>query len=103
MASALGATFLLNDATLRPLLIATLVVTLIGSALTFRLHRNPLPVILTAISGPWIYFFTFVHWTPPLVWTGLAVLIGAQLWDYRRTRACTRNVATANTVAGESR
>ena len=48
LASAVGATFLTRDATLKPLLVATIILTLVGSALTYRRHGNPLPLILTA-------------------------------------------------------
>ena len=41
LASAVGATFLTKDATLRPVLAATLALTVVGSALTYWRHRNP--------------------------------------------------------------
>ena len=40
IATALGATFLTRDATLKPLLIVTLLVTCAGSALTYWRHRH---------------------------------------------------------------
>ena len=112
LASAVGATFLTKDATLRPVLAATLALTVVGSALTYWRHRNPLPLLLTAAAGAWVFLFTFVivgrahagshdtmagmastsghagtpapHW--PLVWAGLAVFLAAQVWDVVRVR-----------------
>jgi hypothetical protein len=113
LASAVGATFLTKDATLKPLLAATIALTLAGSALTYWRHRNPFPLLLTALAGTWVFLFTFVivgtahagtgdtmagmatsghagmptpHW--PLVWAGLALFLGAQLWDVVRVRSC---------------
>src|SRR5712691_4114239 len=60
LASAVGATFLTRDATLKPLLAATIALTVVGSALTYRRHRNPFPLLLTAVAGAWVFLFTFV-------------------------------------------
>jgi len=83
LASAAGATFLTEDATLQPLLIGTIILTLVGSALTYRRHRNPLPLTLTALAGAWVFLSIFtIGGTPhPVVWAGLAVFLGVQVWD----------------------
>jgi threonine/homoserine/homoserine lactone efflux protein len=88
-----------------PALVIMVVIAVIGSAFTFRRHRNPLPMVVTLAGGAWIYWFAF-HATSHgghmndhmgdnmaqpsnLVWIGLAALIGAQVYDaYRTTRAC---------------
>lgn len=90
LASAIGATFLTRDATLKPLLVATIVLTVVGSALTYRRHRNPLPLILTALAGAWVFLFIFtISGAPrPVVWAGLAVFLGVQVWDLILMRRC---------------
>ena len=90
LASAARATFLTEDATLKPLLAATIILTLVGSALTYRRHRNPLPLILTALAGAWVFLFIFtIGGTPqPVVWAGLAVFLGVQVWDLILIRRC---------------
>jgi len=97
LASAVGATFLTRDATLKPLLIATLTLTVIGSALTYGRHRNPIPLLLTALSGIWVYSFIFVitGTAKPVVWAGLATLIGVQIWDVFLVRKCQSPQATS--------
>ena len=55
LATALGATFLTRDSTLEPLLGITLLITVVASALTYRRHRNPLPLVLTFLAGALIY------------------------------------------------
>lgn len=59
LATAVGATFLTRDATLQPLLIVTLAVTVLGSALTFRRHRNPAPLALTVLASALVYLAVF--------------------------------------------
>ena len=96
LASAVGATFLTRDATLKPLLIATITLTVVGSALTYWRHRNPVPLLLTALSGIWVYSFIFVitGTAKPVVWAGLATLIGVQIWDLVLVRKCQSRQAT---------
>jgi len=55
LATAVGATFLTRDSSLRPLLAASLAVTVLGSALTFRRHRRPGPLALTSTAAIWVY------------------------------------------------
>ncbi len=100
LASAVGATFLTRDATLKPLLVATIILTVVGSALTYRRHRNPLPLILTALAGAWVFLFIFtIGGTPrPVVWAGLAVFLGVQVWDLILIRRC----RTARPESGET-
>jgi hypothetical protein len=59
LATAIGATFLTQDAVLRPLLAATLLLTAAGSALTWRGHRNPIPLIVTVLSGAGLFLAIF--------------------------------------------
>lgn len=90
LASAVGATFLTRDATLKPLLLASITLTVVGSALTYWRHRNPVPLLLTVLSGAWVYLSIFViaGVARPAVWAGLAVLIGVQIWDVVLVRKC---------------
>jgi hypothetical protein len=115
LSTAMGATFLTRDATLRPLLAASLAVTVAGSALTFWQRRRPWPLALSAVAALWIYAFVYVvnshsgqvgdHMGDhagthsagfsggrlAAIWLGLAVLVGSQAWDLldarRRRRA----------------
>src|SRR5438876_4683518 len=106
-ASSIGATFLTRDSSLRPILIATLAVTVVGSSLTFwRYCQTVVPLALTVAASVWIYLAVFasaghdamhdnmahahraaVHHhalsggRQTLAGIGLAVLIGAQLRD----------------------
>lgn len=114
LGTSLGATFLTRDSSLRPLLAATLAVTVAGSAVTFWRHRGLVwPLAATAAAAVLIYGAVYVglgaggmhdhmageapagpgasdgglgNFRLALVWTGAVLLIGAQLWDLRRVR-----------------
>ena len=127
-APALGATFLTRDSTLEPILIVTLLVTCAGSAFTYWRYRRTIgPLALTVVASVWIYLLVFgldaghgghgamhdhmndthasstVHHglstgRQSLVWVGLAVLVGAQVWDLvriRQPRTLTEPIAAA--------
>lgn len=121
--TAIGATFLTTDATLRPLLIVSLVITIAGSAFTWHRHRNPLPLLLTVVAAVTI-FLSFNgnalfghtaggHSGDPMgdgmgdgsataglpgglgVWIGLTLLVAAQVWDIWRLRQLKHQNASA--------
>lgn len=115
----MGATFLTQDSTLRPILAGTLALTVAGSALTYWRHRHPGQLILTALAAVWVYGVIFLaggshggyadvsttdHMADhdhasahaglgggrlALAWVGLAVLVAAQVWDV--VRVCRRS------------
>jgi hypothetical protein len=60
LVTALGATFLTRDSALRPILAATLAVTIAGSALSYWRHRRPGPLVLTTLAAVWVYSVVFV-------------------------------------------
>lgn len=115
LTSAVGATFLTDDSSLRPILGATLALTVVASALTFARHRRPGPLIVTAIAATSVYTVIFVIGAGgssgatamadqmtnhsaghgglgggrlAIAWTGLAVLVAAQVWDVVSVRRC---------------
>lgn len=118
LGTSLGATFLTRDSSLRPLLAATLMVTVAGSLLTFWRHRALVwPLAATVAAAVLIYSAVYVGLGPggmndgmageapagpgvghgglgngrlAMVWVGAVVLIAAQLWDLRRVRRSRR-------------
>ncbi len=75
VASALGLGFLINDATLLPLLILFLLVLLWGLWLGLRHHRNPLVLVVGLASCVVTVFFLFVRFSRPLAYLGIAGLV----------------------------
>lgn len=76
----MGAGFLINDAMLIPLFIALLALSLWLLFRSARAHRNLRPVYaagagaLAALAGLWT--------STIVLFAGLAVMVGASLWDY---------------------
>jgi hypothetical protein len=60
LSTAVGATFLTRDSSLRPLLALTLVVTVAGSALTYWRRRRPWPLAVSVASAVWVYSFVYL-------------------------------------------
>jgi hypothetical protein len=87
LVSAAGVGYLLTDRYLQPLLIIVLLITIGASALTFRRHRNAVPLIVTALSGGTVYWFIYRDYQVPIVWVGAAAMIAAQVWDVLAVRA----------------
>jgi hypothetical protein len=90
--SALGVGFLVQDRYLAPALVALVALTVAGSVLTFRRHRNPVPLTITALAGASLYWDIYVHYNLTAVWVGAAALLGAQVWDVLAVRACLRRL-----------
>ncbi|HLH38447.1 MAG TPA: MerC domain-containing protein [Bryobacteraceae bacterium] len=86
--AALGLGFLINDAILRPLMIAFLAVTFIGLLFGFRVHRRLWPLVIAAGSGVIAYLFTFVRHTAALAYLGIAGLIVASVLNVLMRRRC---------------
>lgn len=79
VASALGLGFLINDATLVPLLILFLLVQLGGLWLGLRHHRNPLALIVGLASAVVTVVFLFVRFSRPLAYLGIAGLVASSV------------------------
>jgi mercuric ion transport protein len=79
--SAAGVGFLINDAILFPLLFVSLGITIFGSYLTFRQHRNRLPLVVTIICSVLIVAGIFLA-LPRLVYSGLTASVLTQVGDW---------------------
>ena len=127
LSTSLGATFLTRDSSLRPLLAATLAVTVTASAFTFWRHRGLVwPFAATAAAAIMIYGAVYIGLGPggmndgmagdapptpgaghsglgngrlTIVWTGAVLLIGAQMWDVLRVRRSRSAPSTRADVA----
>jgi mercuric ion transport protein len=89
VAAAAGLGFLVNDAVLRPLLIAFLAISVLGLGLGYRIHRRPLAVIVAALSAFAVYFFIYVRTITLFAYLGIAGLVAASILNiaFRRKRA----------------
>lgn len=87
----LGSTLALLVPWFRPLLIVSLVIAASAFALSFRAHKNPLPLILTLIGGGLIYYGGYIQFEQNLIYVGgllLIVSIGLDWWFRKKVREC---------------
>lgn len=86
--SAIGIGFLINDAILLPLLIVFLGVSITGLYYSFKMHKTRWPLILGGISSIFIIFFIYGWFLKPMVYLGLAGLVGSSVWNVLLKRRC---------------
>lgn len=85
--SAVGLGFLINDATLLPLLVVFGAILLLGLALGMRHHRSPWAFLLGLVSAFATIFFIFVRFSRGLAIAGILGLIVSSLLNiYLRQR-----------------
>ncbi len=85
--SAVGLGFLVNDATLLPLLVVFAGVLLLGLGLGVRHHRSPWALILGLVSAIVTVVFLFVRYSRGLAILGVAGLVGSSILNiYLRQR-----------------
>ena len=124
--SAMGASFLLNDRYLEPLLAGTLLLTLLIAGLHLRRHHRPGPFLLSFVAAGSVFFAIYgttvlphaaggdhmadgmaatPTWSPFLAYGAILVLLGAQVWDlwlYRRCATKTVPVPTGSTLVSSA-
>jgi F0F1-type ATP synthase membrane subunit c/vacuolar-type H+-ATPase subunit K len=100
IASALGAGFLLHDETLRPLLIATLLIAVVGHVLNWRRHRNSWVLAMAVTSAVLLYVSIFGGGPGALAWPAFLLLIGASVLEYLIARRSSRDDQSINDSEG---
>lgn len=91
IAAGLSSVLLLVGTWFVPLLIGLIGVSVIGFLLSYRRHKNPLPVVLAVASGALMYDSRYVAFNQSLTYVGVAVLlaaIGLDWWIRQRTTDC---------------
>lgn len=74
-----------------PALLGMIGISAVGFALSWRGHRNPLPLVLALAAGGAIYTAGYVVYSRPLTFVAAALLTAAAGLDWlarRRTAAC---------------
>lgn len=75
----------------KPLLIVALVIAVIAFAISFRLHRNPLPLILALLGGGLMYYGGYIRFEQNLIYIGgflLLTSVGYDWWARRNNKEC---------------
>ena len=87
----LGTTLALLVPWFKPLLIISLIITAIAFALSFRVHKNPLPLILAILGGGLMYYGGYIRFEQNLIYLGgvlLLLSVGLDFWFRRQVRNC---------------
>lgn len=74
-----------------PVLLLLVAISLVGFYLSFRTHKNPLPLILTVIAGSLMYYGRYVNYSNTFAYIGGVLLIGAIGLDWlirRNNKEC---------------
>jgi len=86
--SAIGATFLINDAILLPLLLVSLIISVSGIFVSFTKHKKVFPPILSIVSAIITFVFLFVVYVKILIYVGLIGLIVASVINSMYIKKC---------------
>jgi len=87
--SIIGVSVDLDEGLFIKIISGLLVVALLGMAYSFRTHRHPAPLVLSATAAAvlvWVFYGTY---SQVLEMAGFGGLVAASVWDFRiRKRAC---------------
>lgn len=75
----------------KPLLVVALIIAVIAFAISFRLHRNPLPLILALLGGGLMYYGGYIRFEQNLIYIGgflLLTSVGYDWWARRNNKEC---------------
>lgn len=76
---------------LKPLLVIVIISALIGLGISFRVHRNFSPIVLTLIAGGLMYYGNYVSYNPNMTYLGgflIITAIGSDWWLRRKSHKC---------------
>lgn len=74
-----------------PLLLILVTISLIGFFLSYRTHRNPLPLILTIGAGALMYYGRYINYNNIVAYMGgllLIIAVGLDWWIRRNNKEC---------------
>lgn len=68
------------DPVLRPIFVTLLLVSIGTAYLSFRTHKSPQALLLTALSGGLLYGSIYIWMSEPLYYASFTGMLGAALW-----------------------
>lgn len=87
----LGSALALAVPWFKPLLIISLIITVIAFAISFRQHKNPLPLTLAILGGSLMYVGGYIRFEQNLIYLGGLLLIssvGLDFWFRKKIKDC---------------
>ncbi len=74
-----------------PLLLVLVGISLVGFFLSYRTHKNPLPLVMTLLAGGLMYYGRYINYNNTLAYIGgglLIIAIGLDWWIRRKNKEC---------------
>ncbi|MHB8629727.1 MAG: MerC family mercury resistance protein [Aggregatilineales bacterium] len=90
----LGALTQIPDSVLRPIFVALLVVGIVGSYLTYHVHKHIGPLLLTMLASALLYIGIYVSASDLLYYVSLVLLLIGSGWNIR-VRPAPKSTAVA--------
>lgn len=91
IAAGLGTTLVLLVPWFKPLLVVSLIITVIAFAISFRMHKSVFPLILAIIGGGLMYYGGYIRFEQNLIYLGGVLLItsvGLDFWYRKKVKSC---------------
>lgn len=82
LTAGLGSVLALVAPWLAPVLLILVGISLIGFFLSYRVHKNPLSLVLTILAGGLMYYGRYINYDNTIAFTGGGLLIGAIILDW---------------------
>lgn len=76
---------------LKPLFLVVIIAALIGFSISFKLHRNFLPIALMLIAGGLMYYGNYISYNPNITYLGgflIITAIGSDWWFRKQIKNC---------------
>lgn len=87
----LGSVLALAVPWFKPLLVVSLVITIIAFVISFRLHKNPWSLMLALLGGSLMYYGGYIRFEQNLIYLGGVLLItsvGLDWWFRKHVKDC---------------
>lgn len=91
IAAGLGSTLALLIPWFKPLLIISLIIAVVAFAISWRIHKNPLPLLLALGGGGLVYYGGYIRFEQNLIYLGGVLLIasvGLDWWFRKQIKEC---------------
>lgn len=82
LTAGLGSILALAAPWFAPALLVLIAISFVGFFLSYRTHKNPLPLIFTIIAGGLMYYGRYINYNNTSAYLGGALLIGAIGYDW---------------------
>lgn len=84
---AMGFALVVDDTIWAGAIVAFAVLAVVGIALGMMRHRQPWPLLVSAIGAGVVAYAMYVHYDRLIEFAGFAILCGAAFWDWRLRQA----------------